>query len=224
MFKVVIVEDDPMVAMINRNFLESDARFQVVNVFKDGKSALSWLKMNPTDLIVLDVFMPNMTGLELLSELRVNRVFADVIMVTAANDSETVDAFLKLGVTDYLVKPFNRQRFQQALDNYCRQREAISGSKNVSQQELDALFAVGAIHPQESIPKGLQEHTLELIRSCLSRSPAQGHTSAELSEVSGLSAVTVRRYMNYLIERSEVISRINYDTGGRPSVLYFQVD
>ncbi|MGE4352454.1 MAG: response regulator [Oscillospiraceae bacterium] len=224
MYKVAIVEDDPMVAMINRGFLESDCRFEVIKEFRDGKTALNWLTINPIDLIVLDVFMPNYTGLDLLRELRIRNAFADVIMVTAANDSKIVDTLLKLGVTDYLVKPFTHQRFQKALDNYCHYREAIESRKNVSQKDLDALFAAGIPTASEGVPKGLQEHTLERIRRCLDDSPTDGCTSAELSEVSGLSAVTVRRYMNYLAERGEVVNRINYDTGGRPSMVYYKAD
>ncbi len=82
-------------------------------------------------------------------------------MVTAANDSKTVDALLKLGVADYLVKPFTARRFQQALDKFCRQRSAIATHSSVSQEELDALFS-GSSGP-EDVPKGLQSRTLERI-------------------------------------------------------------
>lgn len=131
--------------------------------FWPGTTALHWPTPFPTatrlwsgclhhtaDLIILDVYMPRMTGLELLRTLRMEGIGIDVIMVTAANDSKTVDALLKLGVTDYLVKPFAASRFQQALDTFCQHREAVSHD-NVSQQELDALFPSAA--PAVSIPR-----------------------------------------------------------------------
>lgn len=216
MYQVVIVEDDPMIAMLNRKFTEKDRRFHVAREFNNGSAALSWLLEHPADLAVLDVYMPVLTGLELLRALRSHEVSIDVIMVTAANDTKTLDALLKLGVTDYLVKPFTCQRFQQALDAFCQHREAIAGHGSVSQSEIDRLLFV----PHADAPKGMQEKTLELIRSYLKSTGPQGRTSEEVAVQVGLSTVTVRRYLSYMAETGEVVSRVNYDTGGRPSMLY----
>ena len=216
-YQVVIVEDDPMIGMLNRSFVERDRRFQVAGEFREGRKALQWLRENPADLVILDVYMPGVNGLELLRRLRAEEVAADVVMVTAANDSSTVEALLRLGVVDYLVKPFTQERFQQALDAFCRHREAVRGS--VGQAELDSIF----LHPAGGggLPKGLQAQTMERIRQSLAATGQAGCTSEALAAAAGLSAVTVRRYMNFLVERGEAESRINYDTGGRPSVLSF---
>ena len=187
-----------MIASINQTFLSRDPRFSLAAVFHSGQEALEWLRKRPVELLILDVYMPRMSGLELLRELRAEEITLDVIMVTAANDSKTVDALLKLGVADYLVKPFTARRFQQALDTFCRQREAISAP----------------------VPKGLQLRTLARVRECLAQAPREGCTCEALSEQVGLSSVTVRRYLTYLVGRGEAVSRINYDTGGRPSLLY----
>lgn len=218
MYRTVIVEDDPLIAAINQTFLARDPRFVLAAAFHSGRDALPWLRSNPAELLILDVYMPRMSGLELLRELRAEEITLDVVMVTAANDSRTVDALLKLGVTDYLVKPFTAQRFQQALDTFARHREAIAAHESVSQEELDALLSSG--RSGQPIPKGLQEGTLARIRSCLARTAGEGCTCEALSEEVGLSSVTVRRYLTYLVGRGEAVSRINYDTGGRPSLLY----
>lgn len=167
MYRVVIVEDDPMVSLLNRTFVERDARFQVVQSFQDGRAALAWLEQNPADLAVLDVYMPLFTGLELLHALRGQGVGIDAIMVTAANDAPTVDTLLKLGVVDYLVKPFTYERFQQALDTFCRHRDAVAGDAVEQSGAGPALFP----RPPGGAPapKGLQESTLELVRACLRR-------------------------------------------------------
>ena len=120
MYRVVIVEDDPMVALLNRTYGERDPRFRVVQPFQGGRAALEWLEQNPAELAVLDVYMPLLTGAELLRELRRRGIGIDAVMVTAANDGATVDTLLKMGVVDYLVKPFTVERFQQALDTFCR--------------------------------------------------------------------------------------------------------
>lgn len=218
MYRVVIVEDDPMVSLLDRTFTEKDARFRVVQTFQDGRSALEWLSQNPADLVVLDVYMPLFTGVELLQALRTRAVPVDAIMVTAATDTATVDHLLKMGVVDYLVKPFTYERFQQALDTFCRHKEAVAGEA-VTQGELDKLFAPPELG-DHAAPKGLQESTLERIRGCLYAAPPEGLPSEAISRQTGLSVVTVRRYANYLVERGEAFSTINYDTGGRPCRLY----
>lgn len=206
-----------MIASINQTFLSRDPRFSLAAVFHSGQEALEWLRKRPVELLILDVYMPRMSGLELLRELRAEEITLDAIMVTAANDSKTVDALLKLGVTDYLVKPFAASRFQQALDTFCQHREAVSHD-NVSQQELDALFPSAA--PAASIPKGLQTRTLDRIRACLRQIPQAGATCETIADCSGFSTVTVRRYLTYLVSQGEAVTQVNYDTGGRPCMLY----
>lgn len=217
MYQTVIVEDDPTISLLHRTFLARDNRFALAHAFSNGHEALDWLLHHTADLIILDVYMPRMTGLELLRTLRMEGIGIDVIMVTAANDSKTVDALLKLGVTDYLVKPFAASRFQQALDTFCQHREAVSHD-NVSQQELDALFPSAA--PAVSIPKGLQTRTLDRIRACLRQIPQAGATCETIADCSGFSTVTVRRYLTYLVSQGEAVTQVNYDTGGRPCMLY----
>ena len=225
MYQTVIVEDDPTISLLHRTFLARDPRFALARAFPNGCEALDWLLHHSADLVILDVFMPRMTGLELLRSLRAAGIGIDAIMVTAANDSKTVDALLKLGVIDYLVKPFAASRFQQALDTFCQHREAVSHD-SVSQQELDALFPSSpapASSPAEpaAIPKGLQMRTLERIRACLRQTPPAGATCEAIAEQSGFSTVTVRRYLTYLVDQGEAASVVNYGTGGRPCMPYF---
>ena len=106
MYTTVIIEDDPMITRLNRRYIEQDSRFAVVQTFSAAHPALFWLRRNPIDLIVLDVYMPQMSGTELLLQLRAEGVDADVIMVTSANDAKTVNDAVRLGAVDYLVKPF----------------------------------------------------------------------------------------------------------------------
>ena len=221
MFKTVIVEDDPTVSAINRRFVAEDGRFQVEAEFSSGREALRWLLTHPVDLVLLDVFMPVLTGAELLRELRARGVETDAIMVTAAHDTQTLNELLKLGIVDYLVKPFTRRRFRQALDTFCRNRAALAGKDPVSQSEIDRLLHTKPA--DQEIPKGLQAATMEKIRGGLRATG--GETTCEvLAAEAGLSTVTVRRYLNYLLENGEAKSSIKYDTGGRPSVVYRAVE
>ena len=125
MYKVLIVEDDPMVAMINEQYISKNKQFSVVGKCKDGKSALEFLEKQEADLVVLDVFMPQMDGFETLRQIRKKQISVDVIMVTAANDRESLEEALHLGIIDYLVKPFTFERFRIALEKFIAQTGAL---------------------------------------------------------------------------------------------------
>ena len=226
MYRTVIIEDDPVITQLNRRYVEKDSRFSVVQTFSAAHPALFWLRNNLVDLIILDVYMPQMSGLELLRTLRAEGVDADVIMVTSANDAATIEAFIRLGVTDYLIKPFGYERFQLALKNYCDHREAIhqdaSHRRKLTQNQLDNVLLHQA-PPQPAaggMPKGLQSQTLSRLEAYLKENPQQGHTCDDIASHVGLSVVTVRRYMNYLAEQHIVDSEMDYNTGGRPCIVY----
>jgi response regulator of citrate/malate metabolism len=223
MIKTVIVEDDLMVASINSQFTKRNPNIQIVATFHNGKDALDYLKKSDADLVLLDLYMPDCTGLELLSELRSIGSEIDVIMITAANDAEHINEALQLGIVDYLIKPFQYERFAQALDKYLVRKKAIESGVSFTQEEIDRL--VNASTPSAStkkteLQKGVQQKTLDKIRVCLSAHPGNYLPCEQIASETGLSRVTIRRYMNFLIEENEVTSMIDYSTGGRPSILY----
>ena len=223
MIKTVIVEDDLMVASINSQFAKRNPNIQIVATFHNGKDALDYLKKSDADLVLLDLYMPDCTGLELLSELRSIGSEIDVIMITAANDAERINEALQLGIVDYLIKPFQYERFAQALDKYLVRKKAIESGVSFTQEEIDRL--VNASTPSAStkkaeLQKGVQQKTLDKIRVCLSAHPGNYLPCEQIASETGLSRVTIRRYMNFLIEENEVTSMIDYSTGGRPSILY----
>ena len=227
MYRTVIIEDDPVITQLNRQYVEKDSRFTVVQTFSAAHPALFWLRNNLVDLIILDMYMPQMSGLELLRILRAEGVNADVIMVTSADDAATIESFIRLGVTDYLIKPFGYERFQLALKNFCDHWDTIHQDPNhphkFTQNQLDnVLLHLTASSPPPApggMPKGLQSQTLTLLQDYLKENP-QGHTCDDIASHVGLSVVTVRRYMNYLAEQHLVDSDMDYNTGGRPCIVY----
>ena len=208
MIKTVIVEDDLMVASINSKFAKRNPNIQIVTTFHNGKDALDYLKKSDADLVLLDLYMPDCTGLELLSELRSIGSEIDVIMITAANDAEHINEALQLGIVDYLIKPFQYERFAQALDKYLVRKKAIESGVSFTQEEIDRL--VNASTPSAStkkaeLQKGVQKKTLDKIRVCLSAHPGNYLPCEQIASETGLSRVTIRQYMNFLIEENEVI-------------------
>lgn len=222
MYKVIIVEDDPMVAMINNHYVEQDKRFHVVQSFRNGNDAFKYLSENQVDLAILDVYMPVLDGLSLLKKIRTAEIKTDVIMVTASNDRNTLDTVLNFGTIDYLVKPFVQERFQQALDKFVKSNLQKKDVCVLDQNKIDEIMNNEySSFVNVELPKGIQEKTLNKIREYLKEESNFGHTSEQIAAFLDISKVTIRKYMHYLIQTKEVTEQINYDTGGRPCMVYF---
>ena len=221
-YKVLIVDDDPMVAMINEQYVCKNKQFKVVGSCRNGKDAIEFLEANPTDLVILDVYMPDMDGLETLKKIREKKISSEVIMVTAANDVATLEDTLHLGVIDFLIKPFAYERFQIALEKFLANRKAFRDSAILNQTSVDNIITNSTKIASKEYPKGIQEKTLLLIRDYFAenKSPDGWFSGEAIAEKVGLSSGTIRRYMNFLVGSGEVEESINYETGGRPSVLY----
>ena len=220
MYKVLIVEDDPMVAMINEQYIKRNKNFEIVGKCNNGLSALDFLENNTANLLILDVFMPKMDGFETLRQIRNKQITVDAIMVTAANERESLEEALHLGIVDYLVKPFTFDRFQMALEKYIAQNNALKDIETLNQKNIDHIIDNSRKKSDDLFPKGIQEKTLELIMEYLKANKNIWFTGDETAEKVNLTGVTVRRYMNYLAESGRVVGEINYETGGRPRMQY----
>ena len=223
MYHVIIIEDDPMVASINKQYIEVSPNFRVEHLFKNGAEALPYIKTNPVDLVILDYNTPVMNGGEFLDALHAAGLTPYVIMVTSANDTDIVRSLLNRGVTDYLVKPFEYTRFKAALDRFAEMKKYLKDSHaNLDQHAIDRLVS-GSEPTTEAKPtlaKGLNETTLNMVREYLMANPDGFFTSEQIAEQIHLSRITIRRYMNYMVDTGEIISTIDYKTGGRPSIKY----
>lgn len=220
MYKVLIVEDDPMVAMINEQYIMRNGNFEIVGKCRDGLSALDFLQDNAVDLLILDVFMPKMDGFEMLREIRRRHLTLDAILVTAANERESLEEALHLGIVDYLVKPFTFDRFQKALEKYIAHNSALSEIDTLNQNRIDRIIDNSQKRNDGLFPKGIQEQTLARILAYLRIHKNSWLISNDIANEVGLTGVTVRRYMNYLVESGEVVGKMNYETGGRPCMQY----
>lgn len=223
MYKVIIVEDDPMVASINRQYLKTDARFQITGEFRNGREALESLKSNPADLAVIDYYMPVMDGRQFILSCHRQQLRLDFIMITAANSVKEIEGILQFGVIDYLVKPFTFERFQNAIRKYADYKEMLKADGPLDQKAIDRILSPQpAAAPSLLLEKGLQPQTLQIIRECLEENTGQYLNSNEIAAKAHLSRITIRRYLNYLLEHDEIASQVDYGTGGRPSMKYRQ--
>ena len=167
MYQVIIVEDDPMVAEIDKQYVEHNSKMAIAGIFQNGQEALDYVRDHPVDLIMLDYYMPVMDGRTFLLKLRAEGILADVIMVTAASEARHVSELYSYGVSDYLIKPFDYNRFQTALQKFVARREAFAGDKAFSQEELDKVISPEGQRGGQFVDKGIHPVTLEIICSFL---------------------------------------------------------
>ena len=220
MYRVLIVEDDPMVALINEQYINRSKDFSSVGQCRNGKDALAFLEEHEVDLIVMDVYMPQMDGFETLRQIRNRHIDVEVIMVTAANDRDSLDDALQLGVIDYLVKPFIFDRFRIALDKYITQTTALRELDTLNQKNIDFIIDRARKKAEDIYPKGIQSKTLRMVEEYMKNNAEKWLTGDTIAENIGLTSVTVRRYLNYLVETGVLTAEMNYETGGRPCMLY----
>ncbi|MEY8742329.1 response regulator [Bacillales bacterium AN1005] len=140
MINVMIVEDDPMVTRINKRYFTKIEGFRLAATATSVDEAIQLLDKEEIQLILLDIFMPGKLGIELLAHLRKNELECDFIIISAASDLERIKKALRYGIVDYLIKPFEFDRFNTALTT-SEQARLIDKQDSVSQQELDSSFA-----------------------------------------------------------------------------------
>ena len=220
MIRVVLVEDDPMVAELNRIYVERVADFKVVASARSAAEGLAALQAQPVDLLLLDIFMAGQTGMDLMTEIRHLGLDVDVIFVTAARDARTIGNALKLGALDYLIKPLEFERLQQALEGYRETHRLIGTEQSLSQTELDAALSRGPreVPGEIELPKGLDRSTLSRVGQAILDLPGETpwFTSEELAGLVGISRVSVRKYLEYLCGLKVLKMEPSYGGMGRP--------
>lgn len=219
MLKILIVEDDPMVRMLTVKFINSLNGFEVVKDFGSSGEALSYLEKHRVDLFILDMFLPDRSGLQFLKDLRERELKCDVIFVTASNSSDDIKQAFQLGAVDYLIKPFDFDRLKEALDRYLGNIEKIALKEELTQTEIDHFYLKRGKRKPNNI-KGIQESTLTKILNIVRERSGYSWSVREVSEETGISIVTVKKYLDHLVELGRIRSHLCYKSVGRPQYLY----
>ncbi|MER6617266.1 DUF7342 family protein [Streptomyces xantholiticus] len=223
MIDVLVVDDDTRVAEINAAYVAKVEGFRVVALAHSAAEALARIAEMPVDLILLDHYLPDENGLSVVRELRAVGHQTDVIMVTAARDVATVQAAMRHGALQYLVKPFNFAGLRAKLEAYATLRRTLDSVGEAEQAEVDRIFgtlSAGAIAPE--LPKGHSPTTAEVVRQVLLA--ADGPLSAqEIAERAGVSRQTAQRYLKLLERTSRVRLTLRYGETGRPEHRYVWV-
>ncbi|WP_435250779.1 response regulator [Streptomyces cucumeris] len=215
--RVFVVEDDPVAADAHRMYVGRVPGFTVVGTAHSGGDAQRLLERTPADLLLLDLYLPDGHGLQLVRALRAAGHGADVIAVTSARDLAVVRDGVSLGVVQYVLKPFTFSTLRDRLLRYAQFR-ATAGEAS-GQEEVDrALAALRAPRPA-AMPKGLTQATLQAVTDAL-RGAEDGISAAATAEEVGISRITARRYLEHLVEAGRAARTPHYGQIGRPELLY----
>ena len=221
MIRTLIVEDDPLAAAAHASYVRRVRGFEVAGSAASGAEALRVLAGNGIDLVLLDVQLPDTSGLEVLRRMRAAGRTADVIMVTRARDTAVVRAAISFGAAQYLVKPFTFRSVRAKLESYLDYRARLRAGPVVAQGDVDGLVDTlrGPVD-RGALPKGVSRDSLAAVIRVLSAAGPAGRTAAEIAEQLGASRVTARRYLEYLVEAGLAERGARYGTGGRPQAEY----
>jgi response regulator of citrate/malate metabolism len=214
---VLVVDDDFMVARIHAGFVERTPGFTVVGTARSGGDALRMARELRPDLVLLDIYMPDLDGLTVLRQLRAELPEVDVLVITAAREVDTVRKALRGGVVNYLIKPFEYDALRERLESYTATSSRLARVEHAAQSDVDVLFGK-ATRPRPP-PKGLSAETAELVKRALLE--VGGDLSAsECAARAGLSRISARRYLEYFAETGRVKVRLRYGAAGRPERRY----
>lgn len=219
---VVVVDDDFLVVKVHTRFVESVAGFRVVATAATGQAALDAVHEHDPHLLLLDVHLPDMTGIEVLRRLRAEGLDVGVLMVTAAREVEQVRAARSGGAFGYLVKPFGQVDLATRLEDFRLELQRLEGvaGEAAAQGDIDAIFAggSGASGPIPVLPKGLSADTGELVLGAVRE--AGDLSASECAQLVGLSRVTARRYLEHFAATGALEGRQQYGRVGRPERRY----
>lgn len=215
----MIVEDDPMVAELNRRYIERVPGFIFSTAVSNGDEALEILKKSQIDLVLLDIFMPGMNGLELLSKIRQQSYSVDVIVVSAARDNQSIQMGLRNGAVDYLIKPFEFERLQTALLSFKKRIKLIKKNACLSQRELDQEIFSGIANENVELPKGLDRNTTKRVWDQILETKGE-FTAETMANTVGLSPVSIRKYLKHFQNLDLLSTEISYGAVGRPVYKY----
>ncbi|WP_439679470.1 response regulator [Embleya sp. MST-111070] len=223
MIRTLVVEDDPVLADAHAVFTGRVPGFEIAGVTGSGTEALRLLSTRRVDLVLLDLYLPDLHGLDLCRSMRAQGHEADVVAVTSARDLRLVRSAVSLGVVQYLLKPFSFAAFRERLDGYAEYRRRIA--------EVDAPAAAGGQHAVDGafaalrgtsesppLPKGLAAATFEAVVAQLGTGTAT--SAADVATALGISRPTARRYLDHLSARRLVTREPRYGGAGRPEYIY----
>jgi two-component system CitB family response regulator len=222
MIRTLIVEDDFRVARLHAEVVDALDTFTVIGAVHTASAALDAVRHRDPQLVLLDLYLPDANGLEVLRRLRTLPEPPDVIVLSAAREMQSVRTAMQRGALHYLIKPFDFDDLRQRLDAYAELAAARSADRETHQQEVDHLFDLirSPRRPTEiTLPKGHSAATTQLVLDAL-RAADEALSATDVSERVGISRATAQRYLTSLADTGKIRLTLRYGTAGRPGHRY----
>jgi response regulator of citrate/malate metabolism len=218
--RVLVVEDDPIAADAHAAYVRRMPAFAVAAQALTAADALREMGRTEVDLVLLDMHLPDMHGLDVCRRMRAGGHRADVVAVTSARDLNTVRSAVSLGIVQYLIKPFVYATFAEKLEQYAAYRSRVAGGGTLSgQHEVDRALALLHGRGQTGLPKGMSPESLDAVTSAL-RTATAPVSASEIAEDLGMSRITARRYLEHLTDAGVAVRAARYGRAGRPELEY----
>jgi response regulator of citrate/malate metabolism len=218
--RTLIVDDDPTAVSIHREYVDRLPEFTALATTTSGTEAVQLVDTLRPDLVLLDMYLPDLPGLEVLRALRASgRPPTDVIAITSAKNVDVLRGAMTLGVVHYIVKPFGFRAFRERLENYAAARSRLAVAQAPGQREVDRIFALLRSGSDDLLPKGISAATLKVVVEIL-RSAEERLTAGDLATRAGFSESVARRYLKFLSDSGNVEYHPRYGSAGRPEHLY----
>lgn len=218
--RVLVVDDDFMIAGLHAKWVEQAPGCALVGVAHTCKQALAMTRQLRPDLIVLDVYLPDRPGLEVARGVRAANIPCDFILITAAKEVGVIEEAFRLGIFDYLLKPFRLELLEASLRKYQQFRSHLRSSREPDQVFVEGLKSLRAARTAApEAPKGIDARTLERIGQIL-REATQPSSAEQIAQQAGVSRSTARAYLNHLVKQGTADQLLQYGSVGRPQVLF----
>lgn len=222
--EIVIIEDDKRIADIHRRFIEKIDGFTVIGSAHTGNEAKDWISALTPDLVLVDVYLPDFLGTDIVKFIHQNSPETDVIFITAAAEIEIVRTAFRRGAVDYILKPLTFERFKDSLLAYKEKRSIFSGTGLMKEESIKRLWNLPLDDSSEVVenlpPKGIDPITRTKVVTHLTLNTV-GITAETLGLEIGVSRSTARRYLEYLVSEKLVYTELIYGSVGRPERRYF---
>ncbi|EHW0639097.1 response regulator [Vibrio parahaemolyticus] len=217
MIKVVIVEDDPNIAELHHHFIEQVDEYQVVGIAGSIHIAQQLVLHTKPDLVIVDNYLPDGQGVDLVYQWLDNDQNPECILVTAANDASTVKKAHRFGAFDYLVKPVDYSRLTESLRRFAKVKSHIRRQESFRQSQLDDLFHLGKSTQVDLA--GLDPFMFRQVVDLFTHVHIE-HTASSVSESLTISKSTARRYLDKAVEQGELVAFLEHGKVGRPTRVY----
>ncbi|WP_022850106.1 response regulator [Limisalsivibrio acetivorans] len=221
MIRVMIIEDDRNIASLHSKFTEKVEGFTPAGIANSLEEAEEMAEILEPDLVLLDLFLPDGSGMEFLRGIRSKGIEADVILITAAKDVKSLQSAMRGGAFDYIVKPVIFERFKQSLNRYRDYTAELEKSATLEQGDIDHILDRHSENSIQDLPKGIYPITLKKITAVFDNGK-DGLSAEEAGELIGASRNTARRYLEYLSETGFLYADIDYGAVGRPEKKFYR--